>query len=164
MSNLFHNIEILEKIDEKHGLDEFVHSESPRNVINFFLTGEYKLHYMGVSLVCEYLKNVGVSCAKPDVHVMRFLSKTRCGFLSKPETRINNHGEIVDTNWTTQDKLQALEIIEDMSCKFGKSEVDIDRIIWSFCADRQGEICTRTPKCIICPIREGCNYLVNNRS
>ena len=157
MKYLHKNIETLEKIENDGGLDDFIHSKPPRKIVELF-TGKFKLHSMGVSLVCEYLKSVGVSCVKPDVHVMRFLSKTRRGFLDKPGTRINKKGEIKDTNWTIKDKYYVLELIENMSLKCGKSETDIDRIIWSFCADGHGEICTKMPKCKECPVRVGCFY------
>jgi len=92
---------------------------------------------------------------------MRFLSKTRRGFLLKDEAHIVNKGkrkgEKIETNWTDNDKIKALKIIEYMGEKSGKTAGEIDRIIWSYCADGKGEICTKSPKCNICVVKDGCN-------
>lgn len=162
MKYLHDNIGILESINNKDGgLDSYVFSMSPKEIIINFVT-EHKLNCMGISLICEYLKNVGVECAKPDTHIMRFLSKTRRGLLKKDEAHIpkkgKNKGKILDTTWTDNDKIKALEIIENIGKVSGKTASDIDRIIWSYCADNHGEICTKTPKCNNCIVREGCNH------
>jgi hypothetical protein len=154
MENLLANIETLEKIENEHkqhgGLDAYEASKSAEKIIREFASSSspFKLKYMGRALVCEYLKNVGVQSEKPDVHVMRFLS--RRGLLGKPE----------DSQWTDSDKEMAHEIVKCLSEFSGKSLIDIDRIIWSFCADGQAAICTKTPKCDQCPVQvqAGCKY------
>jgi hypothetical protein len=159
MKKLHSNITTLEKINNENdgGLDAYVISKSPKEIIKSFIN-ENKLYYMGVSLVCEYLKSVGVECAKPDTHIMRFLSKTRRGFLKKDEAYISKKNEKKETIWTDPDKIKALDIIEIMGKKSGKTASEIDRIIWSYCADSYGEICTKTPNCNSCIVRDGCNH------
>ena len=164
MQNLHKNIGTLESIHNNYkngGLDGFVTSRPPREIVIKF-TKDYKLKFMAFSLVCEYLKNVGVLCAKPDTHVMRFLSKTRRGFLPKHESfksKDKQGKEIVkETAWRDTDKLLALEVIEKISETSGMSPSDVDGIIWSYCADDFGEICTKTPKCWKCVVEDGCNY------
>ena len=165
MQNLHLNISTMESINNEYkdgGIDSYVVSKSPREIVVNF-TRNHKLKYMGVSLICEYLKNVGVECAKPDTHIMRFLSKTRRGFLSKDEACIikkgRKKGEKKETNWSDNDKIKALKIIEEIGKKCGKTASDIDRIIWSYCADNYGEICTKSPKCYICVVKDGCNHI-----
>jgi len=158
MKSLHKNIEILELINNENNgdIDSYIVSKQPKEIIIDFNT-KYKLPNMGVSLICEYLKNVGVECAKPDTHIMRFLSKTRRGFLLKDEAHIVKKGKKIETIWTDNDKIKALKIIENMGEKSGKTSSEIDRIIWSYCADGKGEICTKSPKCNICVIKDRCN-------
>ena len=160
MRKLHSNIEIMEKINTTHkegGIDSYVVSKPPIEIIKNFVK-KHKLNYMGISLICEYLKNVGVECTKPDTHIMRFLSKTRRGFLLKDEAYITKRGEKKETIWTDNYKINALEIIEKIGVNSGKTPSTIDRIIWSYCADGYGEICTKTPNCRYCIIEEGCNH------
>jgi endonuclease III len=161
MKNLHANITIMEKIDNDNknngGLDSYVTSKPPKEIIKSFV-GENKLSYMGVSLVCEYLKNVGVECVKPDTHIMRFLSRTRRGFLNKNEAYISKKEELKETIWNDNDKFEAIDIIEKMEKISSKKASDIDRIIWSYCAKEYGDICSKTPKCNKCLIRNGCNH------
>lgn len=163
MKCLNKNIEVMESINNKYngGIDAYILSKPPREIVKKFIM-EYKLPNMGVSLVCEYLKSVGVECIKPDTHVMRFLSKTRRGYLSKEETYIvkkgKKEGKLNETNWNDNDKIKVLEIIENIGNSCEKTASDIDRIIWSYCAVGYGEICTKSPKCHLCVIRDGCNH------
>lgn len=39
----------------------------------------------------------------------------------------------------------------------------IDNIIWSFCADGYGEICTATPHCERCVVRGKCKYATDHQ-
>ena len=52
---------------------------------------------------------------------------------------------------------EVIEQVTRLSEETGMSKVEIDNLIWSFCADGYGEICTATPHCEMCPIREWCN-------
>ena len=49
------------------------------------------------------------------------------------------------------------EQVTRLSEETGMSKVEIDNLIWSFCADGYGEICTATPHCDTCPISDYCN-------
>lgn len=47
-------------------------------------------------------------------------------------------------------------ILSKLSEQTGMSKIEVDNLIWSFCADGFGEICTATPHCKNCPIRDWC--------
>ena len=49
------------------------------------------------------------------------------------------------------------EQISALSVKTGMTRVEIDNLIWNFCADGYGEICTASPHCGDCPIKDWCN-------
>ena len=42
---------------------------------------------------------------------------------------------------------EALSQIERLSEETGLTKATVDNIIWSFCADGYGEVCTATPHC-----------------
>ena len=48
------------------------------------------------------------------------------------------------------------EQVAELAEKTGMSKVEIDNLIWSFCADGFGEVCTAMPHCKSCPIRDYC--------
>ena len=53
--------------------------------------------------------------------------------------------------------INALKLIENFSNITKYSQTEIDFLLWHFCADKYGEICTKTnPKCNICPIKVYC--------
>lgn len=146
MEALGDNVRVFERIEKEYGsLDEYINSHDPEEVILAFsdYESEYKLKMMHISLVCEYLRNVGVDLAKPDRHLCRFFGRDRMG----------------------KDSSESPATIEDVFCRIedlveetGLLRVEIDNIIWSFCADGYGEICTAEPHCDRCPIRDMCKY------
>lgn len=100
-----------------------------------------KLKQMDVALVCEYLKNVGYDFPKPDTHIRRILGRDILGFSTSRETT----------------PYQAIEIIFKLAELTGKSVAETDYILWAYCADGYGEICTsRNPKCTECVAYKQC--------
>ena len=141
MKSLHTNIQTMQAIEREYGsLDAFVTSDAPEAIVRDLSSGTHKLLYVGPALAWEYLRNVGIDGVKPDTHVCRFLSASRSG-LSDSET--------VTT-------AEAVQIIRDISETLRMPMVEIDSIIWSFCASGYGEICTAEPKCDQCVIRDFC--------
>ena len=100
-----------------------------------------KLKQMDVALVCEYLKNVGYEFPKPDTHIRRILGRDILGFSASREAT----------------PYQAIEIIFKLAGLTGKSAAETDYILWAYCADGYGEICTsRNPKCTECVAYKQC--------
>ena len=95
---------------------------------------------LGEALAWEYIRNVGVDACKPDTHLRRFLGSGRMG---------TSQNEIATVEETIQQ-------VEELSKVTGISLASIDNIIWSFCADGYGEVCTATPHCEKCVIRNNC--------
>lgn len=142
------NIKKLQNIKKVFGsLDKFVMSDTPETIARKLSDSksDYKLKRIGLALACEYLKNVGIDCAKPDVHLRRFLSAKRMGI-----GKANNKGLTSEQS--------VLEQIRNLSRKTGIPPIEIDALIWRFCADGYGEMCGVIPKCDKCPIKSYCNY------
>ena len=139
------NIRTLYRIEDEYGsVDAFITSE-PADIIAVKLSKDsspYKLKRFGEALAWEYLRTMGIDGAKPDTHLRRFLGSNRMG------TGLNDPATVKDVR----------EQVEILSQKTGLLKAEIDNIIWSFCADGYGEVCTATPHCDICPIKEFCNY------
>ena len=144
MQNLHKNINVLLNIEREYGsLDNFVLSDKPEEIVVALSSkGKYKLEYVGPALAWEYLRNVGIDGAKPDVHVCRFLSANRLGL----------------ANGNPAEPDEAIRIIRDISNNTGMSMAAIDNIIWSFCANKYGEICTAAPHCSRCVIKQYCYF------
>ena len=141
MKHLHTNIQTMQAIEREYGsMDAFVTSDAPETIVRDLSAGTHKLLYVGPALAWEYLRNVGIDGVKPDIHVCRFLSAKRSG-LSDSET-------------VTTD--EAVKIVRDISETLQMPMVEIDSIIWSFCASGYGEICTAEPKCDQCVIRDFC--------
>lgn len=83
----------------------------------------------------EYLRNVGYDIAKPDTHVRRILGSDRLGCSEREPA----------------DALEAMEIVKQIALLCDRSAAEVDYILWSYCADGYGEICTaQIPKCAEC--------------
>lgn len=145
MEALPYNISILESIEKEFGsVDTFVLS-APAYVIVRKLSkkdSKYKLKMLGEALTWEYLRNVGIDGAKPDVHLRRFFSGSRMGngtrTLATPE--------------------EVYRTVLDLSKITDLPMAIIDNYIWSYCADGHGKVCASEPNCSICVIRQHCNY------
>lgn len=141
MRSLKANIETFEKIEQEYGsLENFITHSALSNIIKLLADSKstYKLKYAGVALVCEYLRNVGMDIIKPDGHIKRIASAERLNLVT-----VRNNYKIIDE-------------FQELAQEIGISQVKIDYLLWNYCSKGYGEICTATPKCNECVIREYC--------
>lgn len=142
MGNFHKNIKMLKKIEQQYNsLDAYVTSKPAIEIVKDLSSGQFKLLYIGEALAWEYLRNVGIDGAKSDVHICRFLGANRMNLCQSP---------IATTT-------QVTEVMPHISKSLNLTMVEIDSIIWSFCATNYGEICSATPKCSQCIISKYCN-------
>ena len=144
MEALPDNIRTFQRIANKFGsIDAFVTSEPAGCIVEQLskASSSYKLKMLGPALVWEYLRNVGIDGAKPDTHLRRFLGADRMG------TGEHSPATVSEVN----------EQVDKLSEETGMSKVEIDNLIWSFCSDGFGEICTAKPHCKDCPISGWCS-------
>ena len=137
MDQLKNNIGVLEKIKREHGgVDNYYRTTSLVDVVKSLSTddGKYKLKTMGIPLVCEYLKGVGVDIIKPDTLLCRLLG--RLGYAKK----------IPATAW------EAIEICQEIGKEYNLSQPMVDTVLWQYCAKDKFEVCTATPKCCKCKV------------
>ena len=143
MNALSYNIGQFQRIRDNYGsMDYYVTSNEPLVIAKSLSSGEYKLRQMGIALVIEYLKNVGIDAFKPDLHIKRLFGSERLGLSNK---RLATENEI-------------LEIVKQISHEIDISIVEIDSIIWQFCATNYAQICSSTPQCEKCLVKKRCNY------
>ena len=137
---LYYNICIFEDIENKYGdIENYIDEKSPYEMLNDLSSGSYKFKYMGQTLIAEYMRNVGVDFSKPDTHILRILGKDCLNYLE------------------SDNPIDAIKFIEDASDITNYSQTEIDFLLWHFCAENFGEVCTKdNPKCNICPIRIYC--------
>ncbi len=110
-------------------------------------TSPHKYAQMDIALNAEYLRNVGYDIAKPDRHICRILSRD---YLDCSEF------EDITKNETSR-KYESVDIVAAIAEKTGKHIAEVDYIMWSFCADGYGQICTvRNPKCNLCSSNKYC--------
>lgn len=101
----------------------------------------YKLQQMGEALVTEYLKNVGYDICKPDRHICRLLGCNVLGCSDK---------EVVPV-------YETIDIISAIARELGKPIAEVDYILWSYCANGYGGICTVDgKKCSDCVVKKYC--------
>lgn len=105
---------------------------------------EDKFSEMAEPLVAEYLKNVGYDIAKPDRHIRRILGIKTLGCSEYEEVPV----------------YEAFDIVSEIAQEMNKSVAEVDYILWSYCADGYGEICTsRNPKCDKCVAKIVCKKI-----
>ncbi|MBV1756430.1 MAG: hypothetical protein KMY55_01180 [Dethiosulfatibacter sp.] len=144
MLNLKDNILMLEKIASDYGsLDLFYASRPAYQIAEMISSGKYKLKYVGYALAWEFLRNIGIDGAKPDLHMRRILGGNRLGYTANPIAQ----------------ELEAIKIFDRISNSTGYLKSYIDIVLWSYCADGYGEVCTADPKCHKCVIKEYCNFI-----
>jgi hypothetical protein len=137
------NVAIFRRIESDYGsLDKFVTSSDPIGIAKLISTsGPYKLRYVGPALALEYLRNVGVRAAKPDVHVLRILGGERLAYFGgKPTER------------------DAVQLVANLATQVGCNETYLDNLLWLFCAVGYGNICGASPRCNVCAFRQSCRY------
>ena len=103
-----------------------------------------KFAQLGEALTAEYLKNVGYDIGKPDRHICRILGSDRLG--------CSTH--------KTVSPYEAIDIIAAIAKSINKPAAEVDYILWSYCANGFGEICTKNdPKCTEWYLaKKNCNY------
>ena len=96
---------------------------------------ENKFDEMAEALIAEYLKNVGHDIAKPDRHIRRILGSKILDCSEYEEVPVN----------------EAFDIVAEIAQEMNKPVAEVDYILWSYCANGYGEICTsKNPKCDKC--------------
>lgn len=146
MKVLHKNIALFEKIVQEFGsMDSFVTSAPPIKIVDMIANpkSKYKIHQLGTALAWEYLRNIGIDGAKPDTHLRRFFGSERLGG--------SNHNPASES--------EVIDTVSQLSSETGLSMAAIDNLVWSYCSDGFGEICTAKPKCDICVTKKYCNYL-----
>ena len=143
------NIPKLLKLEEEYGtIDSYYqkyvqigidkHLDAPVKPLIKILSemkGNDKLEQFGIPLVCEYLRNVGYDIPKPDTHTRRILGSDNLGFSTSKEVS----------------EYKTIDIICQIAKDAKKSVAETDYILWSYCSDGYGEICTlKDPKCDLC--------------
>lgn len=147
MNALKGNIEVFERLEQEYGaVDIFIEEHSPEDVVAAFSQAgsAYKLDMMGEALVWEYLRNVGIDGVKPDTHIRRFLGGNRMGTIDVGSPAAMS---------------EVYKQIDRLSQKTGLLKAEIDNLIWSFCAEGYGEVCTAEPHCDKCPVKSNCHYM-----
>ncbi len=140
MLTLKDNILTLERIEKENGsIDKYYNSIAKYELIKSLSCGKYKLKQMGMPLVSEYLKSMGVDIIKPDVHVCRILG--RLGYTEHNPAKIE----------------EAYNISEQIAKEFGKTNIEIDSILWQYGAKGYFEQCGENPKCKTCFVTD-CFY------
>ena len=143
MNSLSYNIDIFKSITSSYGtMDKYVLSDEPLIIADELSQGKYKLKQMGIALVIEYLKNVGIDAFKPDIHIKRLFGSDRLGLSDKP--------------FATEQEV--LKLAKEISIKSNMPITVIDSIIWQFCATNYAQICSASPHCEKCLVRTKCNY------
>lgn len=145
LKELHYNISVMENIILEYGsMDRFVEAHPIHELIDKLSNpkSEYKIKMMGEALVCEYLRNVGVDCFKPDVHLKRMLGKERLCVINKIEPDF-------------ADLYFAMTKLKEET---GLWMAQIDYILWAYCASGFGEVCSATPNCKCCVVRDNCVY------
>lgn len=151
MEALIHiNVPKLVQFEQKHGsvdafYQKYISEDSTLKSLVKVLSAEnsgYKLAQMGEALVAEYLKNVGYDIAKPDRHIRRILGSAALS--------CSQH-EIVPI-------FETFDIVEALAKELNRPAAEVDYILWSYCANGYGEICTaKNPKCGLCAAHEFCS-------
>lgn len=136
MNCLKDNIITLEKIVSDYGsLDNYYNFTDTYTILTSLSSGKYKIKLMGLALVSEYLKGMGVDIVKPDVHVCRILG--RLGYTK------NNPGKAKE----------AMAVCHDIAKEYGMFDVEVDSILWQFCANGYFQQCTNKPNCKNCLVK-----------
>lgn len=152
MKVLKENIETLQKIQQEHGaIDNYYSQVIKENGVKKLVSElsssgkPYKMRQLGFPLACEYLKNVGYDLSKPDRHIRRILGKDYLNLSEKQPVP----------------EKQALDIVSELAKELNKPVAEVDYILWSYCANGYGQICTKNKnksKCGECVAKEYCNH------
>ena len=121
-------------------MGKFITHSTPSNIIKLLADSNstYKIKYMGVPIACEYVRNVGIDIIKPDVHIKRIAAADRLNLA------------------TAKYDYKIIDEFQELSKQIGISQAKMDYLLWNYCSKGYGEICTATPKCNECVIRNYC--------
>ena len=137
MTKLKANIETLERLNANFGsLDEFYTKTDKYELVSLLSmwNSKYKLQEMGIALVCEYLKGVGIPLVKPDRHVCRIIG--RLGF----------------TKRIPADEIETLRICDKIAESLKMSHAMVDTILWQYGVKEKCGICGDIPQCSQCGV------------
>lgn len=111
-------------------------------IVNLSRAGSQdKFAEMGEALTAEYLRNIGYDMSKPDRHICRILGANHLG--------CSDH--------ETVPVFEAMEIVKQIASLCGRHIANVDYILWSYCANGYGEICTaQRPMCWVCVASDFC--------
>lgn len=141
--NLHQNIRKLMEIEKIYGsIDTFLLSEPANKIVEKISSAEspLKMKTIGPALAWEYLRNVGIDGAKPDVHLKRILSVKRLCL---------SNNEIISDD-------EFFDIMTEMKNSTNKLYMELDNYLWSYCAEGQAKICAADPDCDRCVIKKYC--------
>ena len=137
MNALKDNIAVLERIDRDHGsIHNYYSTKKAQDLVKelSLFYSKNKLKCMGVPLVCEYLKGVGIGVVKPDVHLRRIIG--RLGYSrNKPA-----------------DEWETIAICDKIAAEYHRPHYEVDSILWQYCADGKFAVCGATPNCKKCGV------------
>lgn len=151
------NIPKLLKLEKEYGTvdsyyDNFIQKDKTLKALVKTLSdveSKDKMAQMGIALVCEYLRNVGYDIPKPDRHIRRILGSNTLAFSSN----------------TTASPFDVFDIISEVAVWLNKSLAEVDYILWSYCANGYGGVCTvAKPKCDICVAKKYCEKKGNQKN
>ena len=142
------NVGRLLNIEKEYGgVDHFYQSLADKNdnlktlVKELSAPGKpHKFVQLAEALTAEYLKNVGYDIGKPDRHTRRILGSKHLG--------CSEHQDVPP--------YEAIDIIADIAKSLNKPAAEVDYILWAYCANGFGEVCTKgtkkKPKCYKCVV------------
>lgn len=143
------NIPKLIKLKEDYGIidtyyQQFIKKDNSLKTLIAALSeseSKEKMAQMDIALVCEYLRNVGYDIPKPDRHICRILGSEYLAFSEKEKVP----------------PFEAFDIVVKLAELTGKCIAEVDYILWSYCANGYGEVCTLTRVvCDICVAKKYC--------
>jgi len=102
----------------------------------------HKLKGVRLAICCEFFKNIGVDDFKPDVHMVYLFSRLRIVNIKNPKS-------------PTARELYSIRVVGMDIAKSNNLPFHVvDNVLWFFCAEGKGEICTtKSPKCSKCRLR-----------
>lgn len=159
MEALRPNIEQLEKIANENGSIDNYYNKYTESIDDKWelvtklsdSKSNYKLKEMGMALVCEYLKNIGIDVAKPDRHVCRIINYIGWSTIN-PEIK----GPKKDYSETEQK--EAFYICNKIAEQYNITNIEVDAVLWTYCANGYFGVCTKeSPKCSECGVTS-CNF------
>lgn len=148
------NIGKMQSLEQEYGsidnfYQKFIDTDPTLKTLIKVLSAEGKPHkyiQLDVALNAEYLRNVGYDIAKPDRHICRILGSEHLG--------CHNNSEVP--------KYEAFDIVSEIAHYLHKRTAEVDYILWSYCADGYGGICTKNnAKHSRCVARDICNYKIS---